>query len=406
VASISLKHVHARDRLRTCLVTFKAIQKVDGGVERFLKDFSDFLSSKGIRFTIVSPPVFGVKPFKLPFLGFIPYSLIFSLIAGIKIVLINRSCDFSLIHSIECGYGGLAGLIASKVLKKPFIVHAHCTRARLLAFHLSQVSDLPKSLILLYEKYENSVDKLVFKGADVIVAVSNEVKRDILSLGISPTKVIVKPMGINIKSFKPRAKDRREIRGEVGIPLRGFVIGYIGRLDPSKGVDALIRAFSLLKKSLGLKSCTLLIVGDGNREERDRLEDIAKETGVSSSVIFTGFRKDVARVLSAFDVFVLPSFFEGCPLSLLEAMAAGRCIVATDIPSIREIVQRHETLLFNSGDINMLEKALFRLYYDLDLREKLGRNAGRKASQYSSDSIFRDIKRLYSTVVKKRHQQN
>ena len=402
---MSLEHVRARDRLRVCLVTFKTLQKVDGGIERFLEYFSDFLSNEGIRFTMVSPPVFGIKPFKLPLLGFTLYSPIFSLTAGIKIVLINRSHDFSLIHSIECGYGGLAGLIASKVLKKPFIVHAHCIRARLIPFSLSQVSDFPKSLISLYEKYQNFIDKLVFKGADVIIAVSNEVKRHILSLGISPAKVIIKPMGISIKSFKPKPMDRREIRDEFRIPSKGFVIGYIGRLDPCKGLNTLIEACSLLKKKPGFEKLRLLIVGDGNREEKDRLDDIVRVKSVSS-VIFTGFREDVARILSALDVFVLPSFFEGCPFSLLEAMAAGKAIVASDIPSIREIVHdQQEALLFKPGDINMLEKTLFRLCCDVDLREELGSNAERKANQYSCDSILSEITYLYSAVVKRFNQE-
>jgi len=397
-----MKNQKENSPLSVCLVTFHTFPEAEGGEERFLEYFSDFLAKKNIQFTIVSSTTkcdnqrivgAGIKPFRLPFIGLTPYLLLFSVVASARIILMNKRRNFSLIHSMDIGYGGLAGLLASKILGLRFIAHSHCNRAPLLELTLLLRHDFTRHVASLYEKFESSIDKLVSRNADLILAVSNEIKSYISSLGVQSKKIVVNPIGINVTSFESKAKDGEEIRHEFGIPLKAFVVGYIGSLVKSKGINTLIEAFALLQNRADLK-LYLLIVGNGDRKKE--IENMVRKMRLQS-VIIPGFRKDVAKVLAAMNVFVLPSLSEGCPFSLLEAMAAGKAIIASNIVSIREIVEdEKEALLLNPKDVNTLEQAILRLYDDHELTDKLGRNAKKKACQYNMDVSFNKIVILYN----------
>jgi glycosyltransferase involved in cell wall biosynthesis len=384
-----------------CLVTFHDFPEGDiGGEERFLTCFSDFLLNNNIQVTIVSSATrsdkhivgLGIRPFRLPVVGLTPYLLLFSIIAGIKIVLINKRRSFSLIHSMDTGYGGLAGLLASRILGLRFIVHSHCMRSDLLKLTVLLRHDYSRHVASIYEEFESCIDKLVSRNADLVLAVSDEIRNYITSLGVPSKKVVVTPVGLDATSFEPKAKDRESLFCEFGIPLDAFVIGYIGSLTKTKGVDVLIKAFSLFQKRTSVHPY-LLMVGDGELEKEIR--DVAGRMR-PQCVILLGFRKDVARVLAAIDVFVLPSHSEGCPFSLLEAMAAGKAIIASNIPSIREIVEdEKEAILTDPNDYNMIEEAILRLSHDPKLREKLCRNAKKKARRYDVNVCYGRILELY-----------
>ena len=334
----------------------------------------------------------GIKSFALPLLGLTPYSLLFSFIALMRIISLNKHRSFSLIHSIDTGYAGLAGLLASKILRIKFLVHSHCSRAPLLKSILLLRCGIVKYFIPPYEKFETYIDKIVSRNADLVITVSNEIGEYICGLGVPSKKIVTIPMGISASSFELKLKDREEVRCELGIRRTAFVIGYIGRIDsPSKRVDTLLRAFSVIHT----KPCTnsfLVVVGD---DVNGNLENRVRSMGVQS-VILTGFRKDVKRILAGLDVFVLPSLSEGCPFSLLEAMAGGKAIVASDIPSIREIVEDgKEALLFNPREVNALVRALSRLCNNEDLRNALGKSARKKVLQYKEETGLCKIADIY-----------
>lgn len=393
----------ADEHLSICFVIFHAFPEVGGGEERFLKYLSAFLKSKKIRFTIVSTTVrsdvpdvvgIGVKSFRLPLMGFTPYSLLFSIIAGIRIISLNKRRHFSLIHSMDTGYAGLAGLLASRILSIRFVVHSHCSRAHLLkVIHLLK-HGFARYLISPYEKFESSIDRLVSRNADVVIPVSNEIGNYIESLGVPPEKIVVNPIGLDVTSFKSGMNDREEIRDEFRIPSDAFVLGYIGRIETTnKRIDVLVKAFSLFRKQANVNSYLLII---GNDEHR-KLEKTVRSMKLSS-VIVPGFRRDVKRILAAIDVFVLPSLSEGCPFSLLEAMAAEKAIIASDIPGIRDVVEDgKEALLFDPKDVHMLEQAFLRLYYGRELSQRLGKNAKRKVRLYDTGTgvVLKKIMKIY-----------
>jgi glycosyltransferase involved in cell wall biosynthesis len=134
--------------------------------------------------------------------------------------------------------------------------------------------------------------------------------------------------GISTAEFRNNPKARSEIRSELGISPSTFVLGHVGRLQKEKNHRFLIDTFSEFHKKH--PDSKLMIVGEGALKQQ--LEEKTKSMGLEDSVIFTGMRTDVGRLLNAMDVFVFPSFFEGLPVTLVEAQCSGLpCIVSDHI---------------------------------------------------------------------------
>jgi glycosyltransferase involved in cell wall biosynthesis len=173
--------------------------------------------------------------------------------------------------------------------------------------------------------------------------------------------------GIDFECFA-RPKDRARKRAELGIAVDEWVIGTVGTLRPQKNHRLLIEAFA--RASERLPEARLLIAGGGDL--RDALEGWAHDCGVAERTRFLGSRLDVPELLAAFDAYCLPSHYEGMPLSLFEAMAAGLPVVATNVLGIREVVQDEATgLLLPAGDAEALATAFVRLRRDPELAGRL-----------------------------------
>jgi glycosyltransferase involved in cell wall biosynthesis len=177
-------------------------------------------------------------------------------------------------------------------------------------------------------------------------------------------------------------------------PARTPTIGAIGRLAAQKGFDVLLRAL------VDVPGARLVIVGDG--EERGRLEALARELGIADRTSFPGWTEEPRRLLADFDVFALPSRFEGFPLSILEAQLAEVPIVATDVGSVREAVVPDETgLLVAADQPEALAEALDALVGDPERRRRLGR-AGREhvLARFTATHMARAFERLYEELTR------
>jgi glycosyltransferase involved in cell wall biosynthesis len=172
------------------------------------------------------------------------------------------------------------------------------------------------------------------------------------------------------------------------------VIGSVGRVDVQKGYDVLVDALPLVP------GATAVIVGDG--PARSSVEARAADVGVADRLVITGWRESVSPLLRSFDVFVLPSRYEGLPLSVLEAMEVGLPIVATDVGSVREALTAEETgLLVPPGDAVGLAGAVRRLLDDRDLRRRLGDAArARWAAEFDAATMVAAYERLYETLAR------
>jgi glycosyltransferase involved in cell wall biosynthesis len=176
-------------------------------------------------------------------------------------------------------------------------------------------------------------------------------------------------------------------------PLSGPVIGAVGRLEPQKGFDIFLRALGEVPQA------SAVIVGDG--EQRNDLHALADRLQIQDRVQWVGWRDDRRAYLPWFDVFVLPSRFEGFPLALLEALLAEKAVVATDVGSVAEAVLPEETgLLVPEEDPAALAAAIRRLLEDDALRTRLGR-AGRKLvrERFTASHMSRSFERLYEEIL-------
>ena len=216
------------------------------------------------------------------------------------------------------------------------------------------------------------INPLLGRLPSAVFAVSSDLRRHMTLEGFAARCVRVIHNGTD-PGPRPQRGDRDAARRACGLPARAPVIGAVGRLDPVKDLDTLVRAFAALRREhIALR---LVLIGDG--PERAGLEERARVLGVGPAVSFLGYRSDVRRLLPAFDVYVNSSIHEGISLTLLEAMAAALPVVATSVGGTPEVVVDDGTgLLVPPRSPVALAAAIGRLLADPDQRASLG-SAGR-----------------------------
>ena len=229
-----------------------------------------------------------------------------------------------------------------------------------------------------------------FRNSAAVVAVSADTKRQLLgSLGIRDESIVVIRNGVPIPSG---AADR--VRSEMGLDSRKVLLLGVGTLKKSKGFSLLLQALHNLHAHAMISPWRLVIAGEG--EERPNLERQISTLGLSRHVRLLGNRTDVADLQAAADIFVMPSFWEGLPLAVLEAMFAGNGIVASNVSGIPEAISNgKEGLLIPPGDIQALAAALGPMINDGALRKRLG-GAARKRALESFD--IRTMADQYETL--------
>jgi glycosyltransferase involved in cell wall biosynthesis len=200
--------------------------------------------------------------------------------------------------------------------------------------------------------------------------------------------------GIDTSSFIPRSGNQSDTRRELRLPQDAWVVGTVGRLATEKDQALLVKAMIPL---LG-EGRRLVIVGDG--PEREALHAVIKEANAERYVQLTGARHDVARLLSAFDAFALPSRTEGLPLVLLEAMASGVPVVATSVGGIPDLVVPGVTgLLVPANDILSMRAALLSLAESPELsRELAGAARQRVLAVHSVEAMAKAYAQVYQAA--------
>ncbi len=240
------------------------------------------------------------------------------------------------------------------------------------------------------------LDSLWIRFFDRIVAVSNEVREDMLKYKIPGEKIRVIDNGISLERFEKQVETRK-VRTQLGFEEKTRVVGTVGSLVVEKGHLYLLEAArQILDNVKGLK---FLIIGDGPL--RKALEEKSGELGIKKDVIFTGQRKDIPELLTAMDIFVLPSIKEGLPVALLEAMAAKRPIVATRVGAIPRVIQSEDIgILVEPKDISGLRDALASLIDDPERMNLLAREGFRRVSMdFSSDEMCKHYLELYNEIT-------
>lgn len=236
------------------------------------------------------------------------------------------------------------------------------------------------------------VRRWIVGHASRIVAVSEELREAAVREGFAPDRVVVIPNGVDLDG-SGSADDSDRLKAEVVGAASAFVVLFVGRLVEEKAVDRLLRVWAALPEGRQV----LLIVGDGAL--RRSLETMAHALGVAATVRFLGHRPDVYRFYAMADVFVLPSATEGLSNALLEAMATGLPVVASDVGGNRGVLTSGSGILVDWRDVPACASALARLLEDGELRRQLGAAALRRAQVFAIDSIVERYRDLYRAVA-------
>ena len=239
--------------------------------------------------------------------------------------------------------------------------------------------------------------RLLAKLSRAIVCVSSYLKCQIQNeLVLNPTKVPVIRNGIPIIHLELEAEARRVMRQSLGFTENQFVVGCIGRLDIVKNLDLLIDAFG--KARSGSPLLKLVIVGEGPC--RDALLQKVTRLGLSDAVQFTGLRRDVHNLLCSFDLYICSSDYEGISLSILEAMAAGKPVIATAVGGTVEIVSHEHTgILVPPRDVSAMATAIMELVQERSRCLRLGQEAKAFVEQnFNLTRMIHDYDQLYKSL--------
>jgi glycosyltransferase involved in cell wall biosynthesis len=298
------------------------------------------------------------------------------------------------VHDISSSF--FAGLFISKIFKIPLIVQIHGFPLKEQYIKVTKDRHWFSGFLWFLTKTSHHIAlRLLILFSPIVLVNNQEVKYFYQRYGVRSEKIEIASGAIDLKKYQSEFLSKEEAKSCLKISdLHEFTIGFIGGLRSEKNIPVLIEAFSKLSvENPGLKA-SLIIIGDGPM--RFSLENLVDKLHLKNRVVFTGFILNAYRVINAIDIFVLPSLSEGSPLCLIEAMASGRCIVASDIPAISEIVtNRQNAILFNPKKPEQLSSILLELSRHSSLRVELGRNAIKVSSQYDNNITFAKIIHLY-----------
>jgi glycosyltransferase involved in cell wall biosynthesis len=246
--------------------------------------------------------------------------------------------------------------------------------------------------------YQGWADRLLAPLVNRAIAVSGST-RDFLvrERHVPPERIRLIWNGAPLDEFAPVSPDRaRAVRRELGLPAEAPVVGAVGRLSAQKGHRFLIEAAAQV---LARRPETrLLIVGDGDLAEPLRAQ--TRTLGIAERVVFAGHRADIPDVLGAIDLLCISSTYEGTPLTLFEAMAAGKAIVSTAVDGCKEVLEDGRTgLLVAAQDPPALAAALLRALDDTGLRRSLGESARLASARYDVGACVLQMEALYDEVL-------
>jgi len=260
---------------------------------------------------------------------------------------------------------------------------------------------------------QRAVDRLACRLADCTVVNAEMIRRRLVHEGWRDDRIAVIPNGVDTRRFQARSEPS-SLRQEFGLAAGAPLIGVLARLAPSKGLEVFIEAARIVADRF--PDARFLIVGDeGTPNEgappggyRQALARHAERLGLSDRVIFTGFRLDVPDVLAELAISVLPSVTgEGLPNSVLESMAAGVAVVATNSGGTKEAVADGETgMLVPPTDVSALARAIGQLLEDSELRSRYGAAGHRRiADRFSQERMAHEMQSLYSRLLEARERE-
>ena len=304
----------------------------------------------------------------------------------------------------------VAELIRSE---RPHILHTHTAKAGAIARAAALLAGRARPPVVLHTfhghvlkgyfdagrtAFFRHVERTLARASDVLVAVSPEVRDELVELGVAPyEKFVVIRLGIPLEERLGGSAADVDYRHLYGIPLGAFVVGWVGRMTGVKATEAVLEIVRAARER-GVDA-VLCMVGDG--PDREGLERLAHELGIARQCYFVGYQSDVAGYYRLFDTFLLPSVNEGTPVSAIESLASGTPVVANRVGGVPDVVRDGvDGFLVEPGDAEAAAERLATLAADPGLRAKLGESGRQRVlARYSVSRLVDDVDRLYRSLL-------
>jgi glycosyltransferase involved in cell wall biosynthesis len=298
-----------------------------------------------------------------------------NLVVQARRLIVQHEVDIIQTHGYK---SNTIGFLLRRICRRPWIGFAH-----------GFIDDNTKNRLY------NRIERWALRGADRLVAVSDSLKGLLVRHGIAAEKIRVIHNAIAAEESVPKSS-RDDIRRRHGIGSNDMVVGVFGRLNPEKGQQVFLKA---LQKTLPtMPRVKALIVGDG--QDRPLLEEFCRASSLGDHVVFVGYRKNIADYYQAIDLLVQPSFSEGSPNTVLEAMSFGVPVLATAVGGVPEIIESGNGVMIPPGDVNALANSMIELLSDAALRTAIGASGRSNLyPRFSADTRVRAIVDLYEELL-------
>ena len=246
----------------------------------------------------------------------------------------------------------------------------------------------------LYSIGRGPLAKFIYSLPDRIIVTSDAVKDVLRGCGLKNREIIVMPSSVNTERFHP---DVNDIRAELNIPPETIIIGNTSTFANVKGQEFLLQAFNVIYEK---HPCILLFAGKIGEPYKNTLLSYVKEE-LRDKIVFLGHRDDIPRILKTIDIFVFPSVFESISTALLEAMIMGKPLVASDVPTFKEIIaDRVNGLYFKVKDAGDMAEKVNLLMEDKELRLRIGRKARDVAlKKFTTNSMLDKTEAIYKEIL-------
>jgi len=309
------------------------------------------------------------------------------LLALIELIRIVRAFRPEIVetHTAKAGMlGRLAALLARR--RRPIVIHTY--HGHVLRGYFGPL----KTGVF------RSIERALGRISDRLIGVSAATVEELVALEVAPReKFTVVPLGLDLDPFLALGLDPNgSFREEIGAGSDEVLFTFTGRLVPIKRPELMLR--SLARAREGGAAARVAVVGDGLL--RPQLEGLAESLGCAGAVDFLGYRRDLVRIAAASDAALLTSDNEGTPVALIEAAAAGRPAVATDVGGVPDIVVEGAGLLAAAGDEAALAARIARIAGEPELRRKMGARAREHvAEKFTLARLLDDVDLLYARLL-------
>lgn len=301
---------------------------------------------------------------------------------------------------------------------RPHILHTHTAKAGAIARAAALLAGAARPPVVVHTFHGHvlkgyfgrgrtgffrQVERSLARSSDALVAVSPEVRDDLVALGVArPEKFVVVRLGIPLDERLDDETADLDYRYEYGIGRDAFVVGWVGRMTAVKDAGAVLHTVAALRaRGVDAVAC---LVGDG--PDHESLEQLAHDLEITRSCFFVGYQAEVAGLYRLFDAFYLPSVNEGTPVSAIEALAAATPVVANRVGGVPDVVRDGiDGFLVEPGDTEGAAERLAALAADAGLRRQLGESGqARVRERYSVARLVDDVDRLYRALLESKRR--